>query len=120
MRQILFILALFFSVLTFWSDAAQAHELPHPAITADICADCADTAGSPDQPDLDHCHPDAGCSGAAFVLPGSAGLAHPVSILGLAPRPDARAPAKSLVLSRDLPPPRPSAPVMTGSARRAA
>lgn len=109
MRHILVIIALIVTAWAFVPGAAQAHDMPHVEMGAGTmdseCADCSgmdDTGGHTSGVD---CHHAAGCGPAVHALPVSLSFTiDPVVTRTI--RPNDTIDARSITLSRDLPPPR--------------
>ncbi|MGB2201666.1 MAG: hypothetical protein ACPH5G_10075 [Pseudooceanicola atlanticus] len=109
MRHILVIIAL---IITAWASlpgAAQAHDMPYAemgAVTMD--SDCANCPGMNDS--VGHtsgidCHHAAGCGPAFHALPVSLSFAMDPAVARTI-RPHNTINARSVILIRDLPPPR--------------
>ncbi|MGI3169882.1 hypothetical protein ACRARG_12050 [Pseudooceanicola sp. C21-150M6] len=109
MRHILVIIAL---IITAWASlpgAAQAHEMPHAemgAVTMDSdCANCPDMDDTVGHTSGIDCHHAAGCGPAVHALPVALSFTiDPVVTRTI--RPNDTIDARSITLSRDLPPPR--------------
>ena len=110
MRRILLLIALIAAAWASLPGAAMAHETPHDmlhatAAASEACAGCVETVTDEDG-QAEHCHQGFGCGPAIYSLaePGNPTVSFPVVALAL----HAAAPPgpRSVIVSKDLPPPR--------------
>lgn len=111
MRHILLILTLVVTAWVFLPGAAQAHGGLHAPTAAPACAACVASAGAatPDlPPDIaaQHaCHHGMSCAGHALPATSPAMIRPPATPRPLRPEPGSA--LRSVMLTQDLPPPRP-------------
>ncbi|MFD1341498.1 hypothetical protein [Litorisediminicola beolgyonensis] len=106
MRHILILLSFLACAWAAWPSAVSAHETAHGASMVADCVDCIEVDGAGDHAEIDGCHKGPGCGPAIYTLPNVAELSVWAPVVARALRPAGSSPPRSIVIARDLPPPR--------------